>query len=293
MPDWTQIAEHISACIRENFVLQRADSLSGGCINEAWCVIDDKRRFFVKLNSHNRQTAMFAAEFAGLLALYECGAIKVPKPLCYGATAKASYLVTEYLPLGSGNLNQRTLGRQLAELHRHTAAHYGWERDNTLGTTPQPNAPATDWPAFWCERRLGHQLQLAGQNGYDGALQKKGGQLLSELDKFLSHCPPACLLHGDLWSGNVSSLPDGTPVIFDPAVYYGDRETDLAMTELFGGFGRDFYAVYHEQWPLDEGYKVRRDLYNLYHILNHLNLFGGGYLRQAQNLIDRLLAEVR
>jgi len=290
MPDWTQITEHIGACIHENFVLQRADSLSGGCINEAWCLIDDKRRFFVKLNSQNRQTAMFSAEFAGLLALYESGAIRVPKPLCYGATGDASYLVTEYLPLAA-HVNQRMLGRQLAELHRHNATHYGWERANTLGTTPQLNTPASDWSAFWREHRLGYQLQLAARNGYDGTLQKRGGQLLSVLDQFLSHRPPASLLHGDLWSGNVAGLPDGTPVIFDPAVYYGDRECDLAMTELFGGFGKDFYAAYREHWPLDDGYGLRRDLYNLYHVLNHLNLFGGGYLRQAQHLIDRLLAE--
>jgi protein-ribulosamine 3-kinase len=292
MTDWTQIAEHISACTHENFALQRADSLSGGCINEAWCLIGDKRRFFVKLNSRNRQTAMFSAEFAGLLALYESRAIRVPKPLCYGATDDASYLVTEYLQLTT-RVDQCVLGRQLAELHRHCSADYGWERDNTLGTTPQPNTQTSDWSVFWREHRLGHQLRLAAQNGYGGALQKKGEQLLSELDRFLSHRPRASLLHGDLWSGNALGLSDGTPVIFDPAVYYGDRECDLAMTELFGGFDRDFYAAYRDQWPLDEGYSLRRDLYNLYHVLNHLNLFGGGYLRQAEHLIDRLLAEAR
>ncbi|HEX5057577.1 MAG TPA: fructosamine kinase family protein [Gammaproteobacteria bacterium] len=291
MTDWTQITEHISACIHENFALQRADSLSGGCINEAWCLIDDKRRFFVKLNSNNRQTAMFSAEFAGLLVLYESGAIRVPKPLCYGATGNASYLVTEYLPL-TAHINQRILGRQLAELHRHCSTHYGWERDNTLGTTLQQNTWSSDWSAFWREHRLGYQLQLAARNGYGGILQKRGEQLLSVLDQFLSHRPQASLLHGDLWSGNIAGLPDGTPVIFDPAVYHGDRECDLAMTELFGGFGRDFYAAYREQWPADEGYRLRKDLYNLYHVLNHLNLFGGGYLRQSQHLIDQLLAEV-
>jgi fructosamine-3-kinase len=293
MPDWTLITAHISDCIQENFALQRADSLSGGCINEAWCLIGNKRRFFVKINARDRQTTMFAAEFAGLLVLYGCRAIKVPKPLCFGHTAAAAYLVTEFLPLGAGQAHLRILGRQLAALHRHTADHYGWERDNTLGSTPQPNARATDWSAFWREHRLGYQLQLAARNGYAGALQTTGEQLLSKLDQFLPHRPPASLLHGDLWSGNVSGLPDGTPVIFDPAVYYGDRETDLAMTELFGGFGPDFYAAYREQWPLDAGYALRTDLYNLYHVLNHLNLFGGGYLRQSRHLIDRLLAAVR
>lgn len=291
MPDWTQITEHIGACIHENFVLLRAEKLGGGCINDAWRLIDAKRQFFVKLNSQNRQTLMFAAEFAGLLALYESRAIKVPKPLCYGATATDSYLVTEYLAL-AGNVAPRTLGRQLAELHCHIGAYYGWERDNTLGTTPQPNTPGTDWCAFWRDCRLAHQLRLAAKNGYGGALQKTGEQLLSKLDRFLTHQPQPSLLHGDLWSGNASTLEDGTPVIFDPAVYYGDRETDLAMTELFGGFGRDFYAAYCEQWPLDEGYSLRKDLYNLYHILNHLNLFGGSYLSQSQQLINRLLAQI-
>jgi protein-ribulosamine 3-kinase len=293
MPDWTQITEHISACIHENFVLQQADNLGGGCINVAWRLSGGERRFFVKLNSQYRQTAMFSAEFAGLLALYENGAIRVPKPLCYGATASASYLVTEYLPLQAAPLNQGLFGRQLAQLHCHTGPHYGWDRDNTLGTTPQPNTPTVDWLTFWRERRLEHQLRLAAQNGYGGALQQTGAQLLSKLDQFLTHQPRPSLLHGDLWSGNAAALADGTPVIFDPAVYYGDRETDLAMTELFGGFSRDFYAAYSDEWPLDEGYALRKDLYKLYHVLNHLNLFGGGYLSQSQQLINRLLAEVR
>ncbi|HEY3487555.1 MAG TPA: fructosamine kinase family protein [Gammaproteobacteria bacterium] len=293
MPDWTHITEHISSCIHENFRLQQADPLSGGCINTAWCLADAKRRFFVKLNSKHRQIDMFAAEYAGLLALYETGAIKVPKPLCYGLSVSASYLVTEYLPLVGDLLDQRRLGRQLAQLHRVTGAQYGWDIDNTLGTTRQPNIPVVDWFTFWRDRRLGYQLQLAAQNGYGGKLQTTGGQLLSKLDRFLTgYQPLPSLLHGDLWAGNVSALADGTPVIFDPAIYYGDRETDLAMTELFGGFRHDFYAAYQEQWPLDDGYALRKNLYNLYHILNHLNLFGGGYLNQSQQLINQLLAEV-
>jgi protein-ribulosamine 3-kinase len=292
-PDWTKITEHIGTSIHENFVLQRADKLGGGCINDAWRLTDGKRRFFVKLNLQTRQTSMFAAEFAGLLALYESSAIKVPKPLCYGAVSTACYLVTEYLPLVAAHPDPRIFGRQLAELHRQSGERYGWHQTNTLGTTPQPNTPADDWHLFWREHRLGHQLQLAAGNGYNGDLQKTGEQLLSKLDQFLTHRPPPSLLHGDLWSGNAAALEDGTPVIFDPAVYYGDRETDVAMTELFGGFGRDFYASYREAWPLDDGYRLRRDLYNLYHILNHLNLFGAGYLSRSQHLIDRLLAQVR
>jgi fructosamine-3-kinase len=166
--------------------------------------------------------------------------------------------------------------------------------DNTIGSTPQKNTPRQDWVAFWREQRLGYQLQLAARQGHGGALQRQGEQLLEYLpDFFTDHRPQASLLHGDLWSGNYSIDSQGQPVIFDPAVYFGDREADLAMTELFGGFGAEFYAAYNSSWPLEPGYAVRKTLYNLYHILNHLNLFGGGYLSQAQRMIQHLLAEVR
>ena len=178
-------------------------------------------------------------------------------------------------------------------MHRTTRAEFGWVRDNTIGATPQPNTPDPDWVRFWARQRLGFQLALAARNGHGGALQRLGETLLGRLPDLLDHAPAPSLLHGDLWGGNLGYMRDGEPVIYDPAVYYGDREADLAMTELFGGFGGDFYAAYREAWPLDPGYASRRDLYNLYHVLNHLNLFGGGYLGQALNLLGRLLAQVR
>ena len=183
-------------------------------------------------------------------------------------------------------------GRQLAAMHRNGRERFGWHRDNTIGSTPQPNASSADWIKFWREQRLGFQLRLAARNGHGGRLQSQGEKLLECFPALIDHDPQPALLHGDLWGGNLGYDSDGHPVIYDPAVYYGDREAELAMTELFGGFPGHFYAAYEEAWPLEPGYRVRKTLYNLYHILNHLNMFGGGYLGQAQRMIDRLLAEV-
>ncbi len=196
----------------------------------------------------------------------------------------------ESLDLG-GRLDGARAGRQLAQLHRATADAFGWHRDNTIGATPQLNTPREDWVAFWRDQRLGYQLESAAAHGHGGRLQSSGERLLTRLDALIGHRPAPSLLHGDLWGGNIGATPDGQPVIFDPAVYHGDREADLAMTELFGGFDANFHSAYRESWPLDPGYATRKILYNLYHILNHLNLFGGGYLSQAQGMIDRLLAE--
>jgi fructosamine-3-kinase len=185
------------------------------------------------------------------------------------------------------------LGEQLARQHRATRAAFGWDRDNTIGSTPQLNAWADDWVGFFRERRLRYQLSLAGANGHGARLQKRGDLLLANVGAFFtSYTPVPALLHGDLWGGNRMTDVQGRPVIVDPAVYYGDREADLAMTKLFGGFGAAFYAAYQGAWSLDAGATVRQDLYNLYHVLNHLNLFGEGYLGQSLALIDRLLAEV-
>jgi fructosamine-3-kinase len=178
-------------------------------------------------------------------------------------------------------------------MHRCESGRFGWHRDNTIGSTPQINDPSDDWITFYRDHRLGFQYQLAADHGY-GELMPSGQQLMDCLDQFFAdYKPRASLLHGDLWSGNYAIDQNGQPVIFDPAVYYGDREADLAMTELFGGFSARFYAAYNDAYPLDAGYKVRKNLYNLYHILNHLNLFGGGYLGQAERMTRQLLSEVR
>ncbi len=199
----------------------------------------------------------------------------------------------EHLGLSSRG-DAKLLGAQLATLHRCSAKQFGFAQDNFIGTTVQPNTWTDDWITFWREQRLGFQLQLAAQNGYGGELQKSGMLLLDALPAFFAdYTPQPSLLHGDLWGGNHAYLADGTPAIFDSATYYGDRECDLAMTELFGGYPADFYVAYRTAWPLDKGYEIRRDLYNLYQILNHANLFGGGYVRQAEQMIRKLLSRSR
>jgi fructosamine-3-kinase len=202
-----------------------------------------------------------------------------------------AWLALEWIDLRSPDAEaRRLLGSRLAMLHRSTSERYGWPRDNAIGLTLQRNEWTDDWVAFMRERRIGFQLELARRRGY-GERLRRGARLLDVLDRlFDSYRPPASFLHGDLWGGNWLADAQGQPVLFDPAVHYGDREADLAMTELFGGFGAAFYESYGETWPLHEGYAVRRDLYQLYHVLNHLNLFGGGYLASAERLIDQLLA---
>lgn len=267
-------------------------SIGGGSINPAVHVQGEGRDFFVKTNTASG-LAMFEAEAAGLRELAASGTVRVPEPICCGAAAANAYLVLEYLEFGRRGKGA-VLGEQLAALHRTNRDNFGWDRDNTIGSTPQINTPCDDWIEFWRKHRLGYQFDLARNNGWDGKLQHYAEQLLMGLGAFFSdYRPQPALLHGDLWSGNHGYLIDGQPVLFDPAVYYGDRETDIAMTELFGGFSADFYAGYRAAWPLDAGYAVRKQLYNLYHILNHLNLFGGSYQGQALDLSQRLLAELR
>jgi protein-ribulosamine 3-kinase len=291
--NWDIITKHIVAATGAAFTARTVQTLAGGDINAAFRLQDEHNSYFVKLNRPNL-VAMFAAEFAGLQDLARTQTLRVPTPIVYGQSDTHCFLVLEYLELGrSSAASNRLLGQQLAYLHQQTQPYFGWHRDNTIGSTLQLNHQSHDWLKFWQEQRLGFQLQLAAKNGYGGRLQVSGERLCSELAAlFTDYTPSPSLLHGDLWAGNAATDKNGSPVIFDPACYYGDREADLAMTELFGGFGSDFYAAYQEVWALHEGYRVRKSLYNLYHILNHLNLFGGGYLRQAENMIALLLAEI-
>ncbi len=293
---WHAIGEELGRCLGRRLALRAPRTLGGGCINRAFRVEDaaSGEAFFVKLNQADRLD-MFAAEAAGLEAILETGTLRAPRPLARGVAGDQAWLALEYLPFGHGGRGAMArLGEGLAAMHRATAARFGWHRDNTIGATPQPNPWTDDWPDFWREHRLGHQLALAARNGHGGELQRLGEAVMERVPALLAgHRPRPSLLHGDLWSGNQGVLEDGTPVIFDPAVYYGDREADLAMTELFGGFGAEFQAAYRAAWPLEPGYALRRTLYNLYHILNHLNLFGGGYLGQALAMCEQLLAATR
>lgn len=287
---WKHVSEQISRSTGSRFSPSSPNSIGGGDINRAFRLSDGDQSYFVKLNDASL-LSMFAAEAAGLQELAQSQTIRVPAPICLGQVEDNAFLVLEYIQLSSGG-DYAQAGRQLALLHQTLGARFGWSRDNTIGSTRQHNNLATDWIGFWQQQRLGYQLKLATSQGRNSRLRARGERLVELLPQLIAHQPKPSLLHGDLWGGNIAFDPEGRAVIFDPAVYFGDRETDLAMTELFGGFGSRFYAAYNEVWPVDAGYTSRRDLYNLYHILNHLNLFGGGYAGQAQGMIDRLLAEL-
>jgi fructosamine-3-kinase len=288
------LQEAVAAAISEAsglpFRITSQSAVGGGDINESHRLDGaDGRRYFLKLNAA-RYATMLAAEAAGLAAIAATQTIRVPQVIAQGSAAGQAFLVLEHLEL-RGRGDERLLGEQLAAMHRCTADAFGFAQDNFIGTTPQPNGWKDDWIIFWREQRLGYQLQLAARKGHGGELQALGERLLDALPAFFDgYTPQPSLLHGDLWGGNHGFLTDGTPLIFDPAVYYGDRECDIAMSELFGGYGSGFYAAYRAAWPLHEGYARRRELYNLYHILNHVNLFGGDYARQAEGMMRSLLA---
>lgn len=262
----------------------REASAGGGCISDSRLITTEAgERFFVKFNSADK-LEMFEAEADGLAELAAAGAIRVPAVFGSGRAGNQAFLALEAIELrGSGDSAE--LGRQLAELHRVSAPEFGWKRDNHIGATPQENGWIGDWSEFFAERRLRFQFRLAEKRG---ANIRGAEQLLERIPDLVgAHKPPPSLLHGDLWGGNAAFDENGQPVIFDPAVYFGDREAELAFTEMFGGFSAEFYAAYEESWPLPVGAADRKPLYNLYHVLNHFNLFGGGYARQAQSIIDR------
>ncbi|MBC6420191.1 MAG: fructosamine kinase family protein [Hormoscilla sp. SP5CHS1] len=307
---WKNIAAHISQVTGEKFEIDSHRSVAGGCINQGYRVTGGDcaartlrdRTYFIKLNSAS-EIAMFAAEAEGLKQMHQTKTIRVPQPLCVGTEGNYAYIVMEWLELGSGNSQAwEEMGRQLAAMHRCTPPKvpencgFGWDQNNTIGSTPQINTWTADWAEFFAKHRLGYQFKLARSRGGHFPQQDK---LLAAIPELLaSHQPQACLVHGDLWGGNAACTVTGEPVIIDPATYVGDREVDIAMTELFGGLTAAFYRGYNEAFPLDTGYKKRKTLYNLYHILNHFNLYGprtarkigGGYGSQANRMISEILA---
>lgn len=284
---WTTIAHEISRVTGETFTIVDRSSIGGGSINQAYRITDGTRSYFLKLNQAV-QFAMFEAEALGLKDIADSRTIRVPRPICWGTAAGSAYIVMEFLPLGGGSRESwYRLGQDLAAMHRVTSEHgFGWRQNNTIGDTPQKNPWTADWVTFYIKHRLEYQFQLAQRRGHFPHHEA----LLAAVPELLAgHAVSPSLVHGDLWSGNAAVMTDGTPVILDPATYYGDREVDIAMSELFGRFPQSFYDGYIATYPLDDGYEMRKVLYNLYHILNHFNLFGGSYGSQANVMIERLL----
>lgn len=276
--------------------------VGGGCIHRAWCLeTAGQGRLFAKTNRADR-LPLLAAEAEGLLALSQVAppALVIPSPLAWGVAGEQAVLVLPWLELARSDRGAgawAACGADLARLHRSSrhapprqgqhAGGFGWGQDNFIGTSPQRNGWRESWGSFFAECRLRPQLQWLAEKG---SVLERSEVLLERLPQWLDgHGVEPCLVHGDLWSGNASLLAGGGGSVFDPAIYLGDRETDLAMAQLFGGFPAAFFAGYNEEWPLAEGWQARADAYNLYHLLNHANLFGGGYKKQAQATLNALL----
>jgi fructosamine-3-kinase len=288
---WNSIASHISQVSRQTFQISDRRSIGGGSINQAYQITDGSQTYFAKLNQASR-IAMFETEAFALRQMADSHTIRVPQPICHGIAEGSSYLVLEWLDLGSGNAQSwEKMGRNLAVMHQVTGEQgdrsFGWHHDNVIGATPQQNPWTENWAEFFTQHRLGYQFQIAQRRGGHFPQQQKLLAIVSEI--LAGHQPLPSLVHGDLWSGNAAVTTAGEPVILDPAAYYGDREVDLAMTELFGGFPAAFYSGYGEVFAIDPGYAQRKILYNLYHILNHFNLFGGSYESQANRMIAALI----
>jgi len=264
--------------------------VTGGSINDSRIVaLEDGRDYFVKTHAQaGAYPGMFCAEYEALSLLLNTGTVRVPRPV----TVDEDFIVLEVFSHGNRKPDwPELLGRQLALLHRQTSREqFGFNRDNYLGTTRQPNRWADDWLSFWREQRLGWQLQLfAAKTDAGDPLLRLGDRLLTGLDHYLGGIDePAVLLHGDLWSGNAAADEIGDPIIFDPASYYGQREAEIGMMRLFGGFGPRCEAAYAEVWPLQPGSEQRIALYRLYHELNHLNLFGDSYYQSCISTMKAL-----
>lgn len=286
---WNEIANQISQATGHKFVIEERRSVSGGCINQGYALKGSGKIYFIKIN-HAAKVEMFQAEALGLKQMLATQTIRVPEPICWGTADRSSYIVLEWLEFGRGKSQSwHEMGEKLAAMHQAGgSSRFGWDQNNTIGSTPQINTWTDSWADFFAQYRIGYQLQLARKRGGNFPEPSQIVPLIKEILR--NRQPKPALLHGDLWSGNVAVTVSGEPVILDPATYYGDPEADLAMTELFGGFPSAFYQGYQQVSPLDSGYEKRKTLYNLYHILNHFNLFGGGYSSQANQMLTQILS---
>lgn len=283
----SQLADWLSKQTHAPFLVKDVAAIHGGCIHQTYVFDSGDRSYFIKLN-HESKLDVFEAEAEGLEALANTATIRAPRPIGCGCVDGHSFLAMERLYFGPVSaVYWPRMGQELAALHHCTADQFGGHRDNYIGSSPQQNTRCDQWTDFFRDYRLRPQFEMAQK----GEIQFENANALLEAVASLlgGHHPFPALLHGDLWSGNTGFLEDGSPVVYDPAAYYGDRETDLAFSEFFGGFPPSFYAAYEVVWPLPEGYDRRKRLYNLYHALNHANLFGGSYIQQAQQMIDELL----
>ena len=289
---WAAISDAISKAVKNDFFIEDKISINGGDINLAFIVSGningENQKYFIKLNDKSK-FALFEAEYENLKRIKTLSNINCTNVITLGTTLDKSFIVFSYedfLPPNDTLWNE--LGVQLAKFHLDTShGQFGWFEDNFIGTTLQPNRWQSNWKMFFCEQRIAWQLQLLneqsivlGDTDYIIAICK---------DLLAHHQVSPCLVHGDLWQGNIG-FTEHHPIIYDPACYFGDREVDIAMTELFGQFPAAFYRGYQQTYPLSVSYEERKIVYNFYHILNHLNMFKGAYIEQAQSALHRIIA---
>jgi len=261
-------------------------SISGGCINEAYSLKTTLGKYFIKFNSATAFPGMFEKEAVGLKLLSDTKSIVVPEVIASGETGKLAFLLLQYIESGTPGGNfWNEFGSKLADLHRNTSEYFGLEHDNYIGSLPQSNTKSSDFFTFFISQRIEPQLKEARNKG---AFSQGDTRYFDSLFKTLHNIIPAekpALVHGDLWSGNYMVSSNGSPCLIDPAVYFGHREADIAMTQLFGGFKPEFYHSYNQAWPMEKDWQKRMDIFNLYPLLVHVNLFGGGYAGQVLRII--------
>ncbi len=285
---WQTIQQAIQDTVDSSFEIKYKELATGGDINKCYWLSNDDHNYFVKLNNKDHLTH-FESEAYALEQIKSLKQITCPEVITTGTTLDKSFLILNYIPFESPVSNDwYHLAQQLAHMHQNsTHGQFGWQHDNYIGHTLQPNTWQSNWRTFFAEQRIAWQLQLLDEKSIK----------LGDIDHITQVCHDAlghhkvspCLVHGDLWQGNMGFFQH-TPVIFDPACYYGDREVDIAMTELFGQLPEDFYQGYHDTYPIADRYEQRKLIYNFYHILNHANLFGGVYIEQSKATLSRILS---
>ena len=257
----------------------------GGDINKTFKLDFNENTFFIKVNKKDN-LIVFKDEFLALEKISNTKTIKAPKPYSYGTHKDLSYLIMEYLDLSNANaISNKDLGIKLANMHKIKYDFFGYF-DSKMNNNNEQN-----WNTFFAKSRIENKIEKAKLKNASTSLIDKTHILIENIDKLLTHNPQPSLLHGDLWGGNFSAIKNEA-VIYDPASYYGDREVDLAMSELFGGFSNEFYQSYNEVYELEDGYELRKTIYNLDPVINHFNLFGGHYANQVENMLDNILSNL-
>ncbi len=276
----------LSAQRGTNVSINEVRSVGGGCINEACMLKTSVGNYFLKYNSATSFPAMFEKEAAGLKILSDTQTITVPRVIQHSQAGKYAFLLLQYIENGNAGGNfWNEFGTKLADLHRNTNTYFGLDHDNYIGSLVQKNNPHPDFTSFFILQRLEPQLELARNKGaFNFSDTRYFDSLFRSLHNIIPSEKPS-LIHGDLWSGNFMVTPEGSPCLVDPAVYYGHREADIAMSLLFGGFNNSFYEAYNQAWPMEKGWQKRTDILNLYPLLVHVNLFGGGYAGQVLRII--------